>query len=203
MKPLKGTPRMLKPLSIRAFYVLCFAFCVFLCGCSSEAISKDRTTTFLTSDDMQAMTDKMAASITSDPAIQQAAAKGPLIIVIKPVENQTNEIIRDNRKELFVHRLQGLLTAQPALREKFAWVVNRSDYQKLQAEEIPDVGPSEDRIQPEYALWATFLADTRATAKGRSDIYLCQYKLTNLQTGLQLWTGQYETSKQIKKGMLD
>ncbi len=194
---------MLSPLPLRAFCVLCFAFCVFLCGCSSEAISKDRKTTFLTSDDMQAMTDKMASSIMADPYIQQETAKGPMKIVIKPVENQTNEIIRDNRKELFVHRLQGLLATQPALRDKFTWVVNRSDYEKLRAEEIPDVGPSEDRIQPEYALWATFLADTQATSKGRSDIYLCQYKLTNLQTGVQLWTGQYETSKQIKKGMLD
>ncbi|MGN6368333.1 MAG: hypothetical protein ACTHN5_08750 [Phycisphaerae bacterium] len=191
------------PLSIRAFCVLCFAFCVFFAGCSSEAISKNRTTTFLNSDDMQAMTNKMAAAIMSDPYIQQEMQKGPLKIVIKPVENQTNEIIRDNRKELFVHRLQGLLAAQPALHDKFTWLVNKSDYEKLKAEEIPDVGPSEDRIQPEYALWATFLADTRATSKSRSDIYLCQYKLTNLRTGAELWTGQYETSKQIKKGMLD
>ncbi|HUO09198.1 MAG TPA: hypothetical protein VM008_12905 [Phycisphaerae bacterium] len=190
-------------MAIRVFCVLCFAFCVFLAGCSSEAVSKDAKTTFLNADDMQAMTDKMAASIMGDPYILQEMQKGPMKIVIKPVENQTNEIIRDNRRELFVHRLQGLLATKPSLRDKFVWVVNRSDYEKLRAEEIPDVGPSEDRILPEYALWATFLADTRATSKGRSDIYLCQYKLTNLQTGAELWTGQYETQKAIKAGLLD
>jgi PBP1b-binding outer membrane lipoprotein LpoB len=194
---------MQKRTAIRAFCVLCFALCVFHAGCSSEAVSKDAKTTFLNADDMKAMTDKMAASIMGDPYILQEMQKGPMKIVIKPVENQTNEIIRDNRRELFVHRLQGLLATQPSLRDKFVWVVNRSDYEKLRAEEIPDVGPSEDRIQPEYALWATFLADTRATAKGRSDIYLCQYKLTNLQTGAELWTGQYETQKAIKAGLLD
>jgi PBP1b-binding outer membrane lipoprotein LpoB len=194
---------MLQRTVLGLFCVLCFVFCVFAAGCSSEAVNKNAKTTFLNSDDMQTMTDKMATSIMSDPYIMQEMQKGALKVVIKPVENQTNEIIRDNRKELFVHRLQGLLATKPALHDKFVWVVNRSDYEKLRAEEVPEVGPSEDRIQPEYALWATFLADTQATAKGRSDIYLCQYKMTNLQTGAELWTGQFETSKAIKKSMLD
>ena len=61
-------------------------------------------------------------------------------------------------------------------------------------------------IQPDYALWADFLADTNAGRKTRSDTYLCQYKLTRLtggRAGATLWTGQYETSKHIKKGLLD
>jgi hypothetical protein len=154
------------------------------------------------------MTNQMAQSITSDPEVMRAAQAGPLKIVIKPVQNQTNEIIRDNRKELFVARLQGLLAAQPALKDRFVWVLNREDYDKLRAEEIPEsqLGPVETRVQPEYALWATFLADTNVTRNQRGDTYLCQYKLTKLsgnEAGVQLWIGQYETSKHIKKGLLD
>ena len=64
----------------------------------------------------------------------------------------------------------------------------------------------ETRVQPEYALWATFLADTNAGRSQRADTYLCQYKLTKLSgndAGIQLWIGQFETSKHIKKSLLD
>jgi len=188
---------------ISGICVFSFVFCICAAGCSGPAVSKDAKTTFLNSDDMVTMTNQMASSMMGDSYVQREMAKGPLTVVIKPVENQTNEIIVDNRKELFVNRLQGLLAGQPALRDKFVWVMNKSDFEKLRAEEVPDVGPSEERIQPEYALWAIFLADTQATSKGRSDLYLCQYKLTNLLTGEELWTGQYETSKTVKKALLD
>jgi hypothetical protein len=182
--------------------------CTFAAACSGPAVNPDAKTTFLNADDMQAMTNQMAQSITSDPEVMRAAQAGPLKIVIKPVQNQTNEIIRDNRKELFVARLQGLLAQQPALRDRFVWVLNREDYDKLRAEEIPEsqLGPVETRVQPEYALWATFLADTNAGRSQRADTYLCQYKLTKLSgndAGIQLWIGQFETSKHIKKSLLD
>lgn len=179
-----------------------------LAGCHASAVNPDARTTFLDSDDMVRMTNQMAQSIIADPLIAQEAAKGPLRIVIKPVINETNEIITDNRKELFVARLQGLLAANPALRDRFIWVMNRDDFEKLRSEEIPEakLGPTENQIQPDFALYAHFLADTNATNKGRYDMYLCQYKLTRLsggQSGVELWTGQYETSKHVKKQFLD
>jgi hypothetical protein len=177
-------------------------------GCSGPAVNTNAKTTFLNSDDMVTMTDQMAQSIMSDPDIAREMAKGPLKIVIKPVDNETNEIIRDNRKELFVERLRGLLASNQALHDKFTWVLNKSDYDKLRSEEIPEsqLGPVETRILPDYALYAVFLADTRVSSTRRSDTYLCQYKLTRLSgdtAGVELWTGQYETSKHIKKDLLD
>jgi hypothetical protein len=189
-----------------ALSAIALAACFFSGACSGPAVNTNAKTTFLTSDDMVTMTDQMAQSIMSDPDIAREMAKGPLKIVIEPVDNETNEIIRDNRKELFVHRLQGLLASNPALRDKFIWVVNRADYEKLRAEELPEseLGPKEDRILPEFALYAVFLADTRVSSTKRSDTYLCQYKLTRLigNAGEELWTGQYETSKHIKKDLL-
>ncbi len=188
----------------------CFfhGFLRFFGGCSGPAVKNGAKNSFLNADELVKMTDQMAVSIMSDPDVQAEMAKGPLTIVIKPVSNQTNEIIRDNRKELFVARLQGLLSANPNLRDKFVWVVNREDYEKLRAEEIPEsqLQMNETRVLPDYALWGTFLADTRVSSERRSDIYLCQFKLTRLSgetAGVQLWTGQYETSKHIKKDLLD
>jgi hypothetical protein len=101
-----------------------------------------------------------------------------------------------------------LLSQQPALRERFVWCVNRADYEKLRKEEVPEVkiGVSEDRIVPEYALYAEFHSATKVTRSTRSDTYLCVYKLTRISGGAEgavVWAGEYETSKAIKKGFLD
>ena len=178
-------------------------------GCNpTTAVNKDAQTTFLTDTDMTTMTDQMAASIIADPYLAQQSMKAPLKIVIKPVINETSEIIRDNRAELFVHRLQGLLASNRQLSGRFIWLMNREDHEKLVREEIPGaaLAPNENAIQPEYALYAKFLTDTNATTKSRSDTYLCQYYITRIageNSREILWTGQYITSKKIKKEFLD
>jgi len=191
---------------IASLALLC-AVCI-PAACNNPAVNKDRKDVFLDANDMETMTNQMAKSIIDDPRIQRAAAQGPLKIVIRPVENLTNEIIPGNECELFVARLQGLLASRPELAGRFVWCVNRADYEKLLREEIPEskIGPSESVVQPEYALYAQFLASTKVSQKSRSDIYLCWYKLTkigNEDTNLILWSGQYQTSKAIKKGFLD
>jgi PBP1b-binding outer membrane lipoprotein LpoB len=173
-----------------------------LAGCNSNAIKENRTT-FLSADDLVEMTDKMATSLASDAKI---AALGKMTIVIKPVINETNEIIRGNRAEMFVGRVQSQLASKPALHDRFVFVLNRDDFEKLRREEYPDLGPSEDRIIPQYALYAKFQADTHVTAGSRSDYYLCTYFLTRIgstNTNEQVWSGEFEVKKKENKQFLD
>lgn len=173
---------------------------------SGPAINKDMRTTFLTADDLVQMTDRMASSIASDPEVAAIARTKPLIIVMKPMINDTNEIIRGTEKEMYVHRVRALLASKQVLRNQFTFVLNRDAYNILQAKEglsESELGPVEGRIVPEYALKAHFYADTKASSKQRSDYYLCTYQLTNINTGAILWEDTYETKKSIKREMLD
>jgi len=178
-------------------------------GCGGQAVNKDAKTSFLDSDDLVTMTDKMAQSILSDPDVARISMAKSMIIVVKPIVNETNEIIRGNTKELYVARLRTLLSTKPQLRDRFVFVLNKQDYLKLQSQELLDAttkGQSEERIQPEYALWGHFYADTNASSKNRSDTYLCEYKLTKLSgadAGVILWDDKYETRKTIGKSLLD
>jgi len=179
-----------------------------LAGCS-EAVSKDRRNTFLTADDMVQMTDKMAMSITSDDNVARIIAHKPMLIVMKPIENSTNEVMRPGEKEMYVHRVRVLLSREPALRDQFVFVLNRVDYERLRKEEgitTDTLGPTEERIQPEYALWGTFYANTNANRNARTDTYLCVFKLTKLSgdnAGEIIWENKYETSKHVSKKLLD
>jgi PBP1b-binding outer membrane lipoprotein LpoB len=177
-----------------------------LAGCNQDAINKDAKTTFLNSNDLVTMTDKMAHSIVGDPDVSRAISQKPMLIVMKPISNETNEIIRKGEKELYVHRVRVQLSGHPALRDKFVFVLNKEDYEKLRSEEglnPNELGLDDTRVQPEYALTGTFFVNTNVSTQRRSDTYLCTFRLTNLATGVQLWEGSYETSKQIKKEFLD
>jgi PBP1b-binding outer membrane lipoprotein LpoB len=180
-----------------------------LASCNETAINKDSRNSFLDANDLVTMTDDMARSITSDPDVAAIIAQKPMLIVMKPIENQTNEIIRSGQKELYVHRVRVLLSSKAALRKQFQFVLNKADYLKLQQQEglnPGELGTPEDRVQPEYALWGTFYVNTNAMSKRRSDTYLCTYRLTKISGGQEgeiLWEGKYETSKHIKKDLLD
>jgi len=192
-----------------ALHLLLLALLATLPACQSDAMNKNSQNSFLDNKDLVSMTDLMAQSIIGDPDVARATTQKPMVIVMKPIVNETNEIIRGHQKELYVHRLRTLLSTNPTLRTRFTFVLNKVDYETLQKQEGMDaaaLGTPEERAQPEYALWGHFYADTNASAKKRSDVYFCQYKLTTLsgqEAGVILWEDKYETQKSISKSLLD
>jgi len=186
---------------------LLFLLPLALAGCNSNAINPDSHNTFLDSDDLIRMTDKMAASFASNPQI--AAQPAPLVIVIKPIVSSTNQIITPPQKLLYVARLQGLLASKPALHDRFTFVLTREDYAALIATEgkAPgELGPDPSRIPPDYVLTATFDSLTNDNGSQRSDYYYCEYALTRItgpKSGEKIWTDKYETKKTVRNGFLD
>lgn len=176
-----------------------------LAGCAGPAINVRARSTFLDSHDLVNMTDKMAASIASDSIIAQITARHPMVIVLTPLKNETNEIIPTGQGDTFLHRVRVLLTAHPSLRSRFVFVLNPATFNRLQKQEqIPpaQLGPRESRVLPQYALQATFYADTHVAPKYRSDYYLCTFFLTNIHSGHMIWEGSYETKKTVHSSIL-
>jgi len=178
--------------------------CLILLASCKNAVESGYNTA-LDSVDLVAMTDDMAMKIGTDPQVIGAFdQKGPLKIVVQPVVNEmTAEILPRGPAEAFTARVRVLL-AQHAP-DRFTWVMNRDAYYRLRNRELGDIdpGPSPDRMQPEYALTATFQSITKEDPKRRNAYYLCVYKLTNINSGILLWTGSYEVKKNAVKGFLD
>lgn len=177
-----------------------------LAGCGGPALNPDMRNTFLDSHDLVAMTDKMASAIASDPAIARLTSHGPITIVLTPLRNNTDQIIPRNQGDIFLHRVRALLTAHQLLRREFIFVLNKAAYQRLAAGEQPGIGPlgpDVNRLQPQYALQATFYSDNKVSPEYRSAYYLCTFYLTNIRTGQMIWEGTYETKKAVHSGFLD
>jgi hypothetical protein len=174
-------------------------------GCSSAVESGHNTA--LDRVDLVQMTNQMAASLAADRKVQDAiATEGALKIVIEPVDNKmTGEVLPAGQALGFVARVRALLSEHAP--DRFTWVINRDDFDKLRARELDRVGtgigPDPEAINPHYALWAHFHSITNETSKGRSSSYLCVYELTDLERRTTLWTDKYEVKKVAVKAFLD
>jgi hypothetical protein len=187
---------------IRGFPIL--AFLLLASGCTVATAVSSGHNTALDSVDLVGMTDQMSRSIAGAPQVHEAVAKkGTLTIVVQPVENQlTGEILPAGQAEAFTGRVRSLLSKHAP--DRFTWVMNRDAFNRLRQRELDfDLGPSPEKIQPEYALVARFQSLTDESSKRRTAAYLCVYQLTNIKDGTVLWTDRYEVKKTAVKGFLD
>lgn len=194
----------LRPWILALVVVMLATLLTLVPGCGT-ALNRHMESTFLSSHDLVVMTDKMAASITADPQIAAITARGPMVIVLTHLQNKTDQIIPGGEGDVFLHRVRVLLTGEPALRRRFVFVLNRTTFKNLQAQQgwsTVALGPDVRRENPRYALRAIFYSDTKVAYQYRSDYYLCTYLLTNLHTGQIIWENSYEVKKAVHGSFL-
>ncbi|HUO09197.1 MAG TPA: hypothetical protein VM008_12900 [Phycisphaerae bacterium] len=151
--------------------------------------------------DLREMTNKMAPDLLSIDEIARSPYR--VTVVMKSIDNKTEDM-QGRNLDIYVARLVGLLNSAQS-RDRILFVENRATLEKLQSEELgggpnkdtfedssrTDAPPPQDpRIKPQFALYGTFYSMNN----GKTSYYLCQFKMTSLTTGAQVWTGQYEVS---------
>ena len=177
---------------------------VLVAGCASAV--KNGQSTALSGVDLVSMTDDMSAKIGGDASVNAAiTSHGPLKIVVLPVVNELRaEVIPTGQATAFTGRVRVQLARHAP--ERFVWCMNRDAFYDLQRRELDlkiDPGPSPERVQPDYALTATFSSLTEENRKRRDSFYVCAFQLTNLRDSAVLWAGSYEVKKEAVKGFLD
>jgi len=158
-------------------------------GCGSHTYDQDRPptdslaegNTGLQAKDVGAATDRMAADLLAQPALNTAARQWTIVIT-DPVNNTTDPTF--SHYDVFSHRLQPLLLAKS--NGRVSLIENKAAYHTLQSQELetPADGSHSAGIQPDYAL--TIKIDempNRATS-----YFLVTATLTNLQTRQVVWS---------------
>lgn len=159
-----------------------------LAGCGGPRAN----TTRLTAVDLVAMTDRMAASLVRASALaDRDAASQPWRIAADRVRNNTNDIIPEREKQLFLARLRALLNETDTLRRRNITFVREAELS----------GPR--RASPTHALTATFHAITHADRQRRSDFYLCAFQLVDLRDESVVWEDRYEVKRSVARSRFD
>jgi hypothetical protein len=146
-----------------------------------ELDSRDRG---LQSKDIVSASDQMAQDLLADPRLN--ASHTQWLMVVDHVENHTTD--RGFDMDIFLERLRVNLGKQGKGRVQL--VENRDKLRQLQSREL-DIDPANTprpRTQPDYGLYAKIM---ELPNRGTS-YYLAEFAVTDLQSGLQVWTNQYE-----------
>jgi len=166
----------------------CVVGLAWLAGCGGPRVN----TTRLTAVDLVAMTDKMAGSLVRAPALSERDGRSPpWRISAGRVENETNDIIPEREKQLFLARLRALLNQTDALQRRNIEFVRDAELS------------SPDRARPTHALTATFHAITHADRHRRSDFYLCAFRLVDLRDETVVWEDRYEVKRSVTRSRFD
>lgn len=145
------------------------------------------------SQDLQAVTDKMARSIMSTPAIAKAAA--PPVIGLLPVVNDTRFPIT---KDIFNKRIKAMLNTQCRGSVQF---VARDRIESVEREREMKrqgmVGSSGQGVMAgvDFFLTGELTGLSQASSSGQSDYILYTFRLINAETGIEEW----EDFSEIKK----
>lgn len=153
--------------------------------------------TGMESQDLVAVTDKMARSILSIPQI--ANAPTPPTIVLDPVDNQTRFPIN---KEIFLTRIRAQLNSRSAGKVMF---LARSQMEVLEKErnrkrEGQVTASSDPNVQEfkgaDYFLTGTLQGMSTRTKAGTSDYILYSFRLIDARTSGIVWEDLAEVKKQ-------
>ena len=149
------------------------------------------------SQDLVAVTDKMARGILTVPQI--ASAQGTPRIVLDPVKNETRFPIN---KDIFLTRIRTQLNGQAAgkvlflARDRMAALEKERDL-KQSGQVTANADPRVVEFKgADYFLTGTLQGITTRTSAGTSDYILYAFQLVDARTGDIIWEGSAEIKKQ-------
>jgi hypothetical protein len=172
------------------------AIAAVLSGCGGAPAAR---TTFLQSVDLVNMTDRMAESFSHNDAItRRSPSDPPWIVSFSKIENQTNQIIPEREKWLYIGRLRALLAeSDVAKAHHIIWIIPPEEWPMIAQELGVSNEPYGLRMHPTHQLTGKFGTLTNTSGKGRSDLYVCGYQLIDLRDGRIVWEGTWEVKRAI------
>ncbi len=149
----------------------------------------DRRDQGLQSKDLLNVTDEMTGDLLSLGALNQSQNQWTIVTT-----NMENETTKARNYDIFIDRLKTNLSRQSAGRVTL--IENKSKFNELRNKELDrpqdtfgqgDGTVGTGRIQPDFALYGK----VQDMPNRGTDTYRFEFTLTNLKTGVQVWSRDY------------
>ncbi|MCX8091016.1 MAG: penicillin-binding protein activator LpoB [Verrucomicrobiae bacterium] len=153
--------------------------------------------TGIESQDLVAVTDKMARSILAIPQIANAAT--PPVIVLDPVDNQTRFPIN---KDIFLTRIRSELNSKCRgkvvflARDRMATLEKERNLKREGAVTASSDPQKQEFKGADYFLTGTLQGLSTRTSRGTSDYILYAFQLIDARTSAIVWEDNAEIKKQ-------
>ena len=153
--------------------------------------------TGIESQDLVAVTDKMARSVLAIPQIAGAAT--PPVVVLDPVNNETRFPIN---KDIFLTRIRSQLNSRTAgkvtflARDRMAALEKERNLKREGAVTAGSDPQKQEFKGADYFLTGTLQGLSTRTTKGTSDYILYAFQLIDARTSAIVWEDNAEIKKQ-------
>lgn len=169
-------------------WVIAAACAMALPGCAAPV-----KTTAITVDDIQEVAVEMAGKLRGSDFLKERGPGSPrMVIAIQRVENLTMDIIPEADRWYLMDRVRSSFSLMELSKEKnIAFVIPAEKLRAAREKGTLEADFATERA-PTHEMTATFRSVTRAAGLNRTDLYLCEYRITDLASGELDWSDAFE-----------
>ncbi len=147
----------------------------------------------LTVDDLEATTTEIAQRLSSSDWLSSRTPESPpVVIAIDKVQNLTSDLIPSSEQWWMMARLRDGLNVSALRRDRNVRFVIPQEYLRdaIEAGRLPP--ETGEQRRPTHAMEGTFRSLTRTAGKDRTDAYMFETRITEIQTGEQVAQENFE-----------
>jgi len=153
-------------------------------GCAN----KPRSTT-LTVSDIESTAAEMAAKLGGSELLAARTPESPpMVIAINKVENLTSDLIPESEQWYLMQKVRGSLPIVNLGKERNVKFVIPVQHLREGRESGAYAENVAAERRPTHEMSATFRSATRAASLDRTEVYMCEYRITDLTSGELEWT---------------
>lgn len=150
-------------------------------------------TTAITVGDIQEVASEMAAKLAASDFLKDRGPDSPrMVIAIQKVENLTMDLIPESDRWYLMDKVRSSFSLQELSKQRNIAFVIPAEKLRAAREKGTLEGDFAAERAPTHEMTATFRSVTRAAALNRTDLYLCEYRITDLATGALDWSDAFE-----------
>ncbi len=159
-------------------------------GCASAP--GGASSTRLTVDDLREITAQMAAKLRdSDFLVSRTPESEPITVAIQRVTNMSSDLIPQSEQWWLMERVRNSLPIiELGKQRNLAFLIPAERVEELRQLGFEPGLMSERR--PTHVMDAVFRSVTRSGGAARTDLYMCEYRITGIDTGELVWADSFE-----------
>lgn len=163
------------------------AACLALLGCAAAP-----RTTRLTASDFDEVSARIGESLRASPQMAERGAASPRwVIAMQKAQNLSSDLITESERWYLLERLRASFPVVSLARDKNLVFVIPAEHLRDLREENEMRGAGSERA-PTHELTSTIRSLSRVAGLHRTDAYMIEYRLTEIDTGRLVWAGEFE-----------
>lgn len=156
-------------------------------GCVAPAKS-----TRLQTRDFQDISTEVGASLQSSEFLRERTPESPLMLIaIHKIDNLTTDLVSEGEKWFLMDRVMNSGVMDALRRERNIRFVIPAEKLEALAERNLWAAPIAPERRPTHTMTASLRNVVRAAGLDRTDLYAAHYTITALDSGENVWTGEY------------